>query len=215
MSFILAIHIVDNTAYSSPVGTFIQEQCRVVRGRLLRRSITRTSIPPVVPVIQEKLEWARKREASLGTDSRKAALQEWKERWRATRPRNRWRSSASQAEPSASRLKLHSQLKKAESSILVQARTGRIGLAHFLAKARVPGYESPTCRCGAEQETAEHTLLHCEIERERRKWPRGARFSDLVSIPRNTPIVTRWLIQCNRINQFQLANRLLYNEATS
>jgi hypothetical protein len=68
-----------------------------------------------------------------------------------------------------SRLKLYSQLKKAESLILVQTRTGRIGLAHFLAKARILGYENPTCRYGAEQETAEYTLLYCQIEKERRE----------------------------------------------
>ena len=43
----------------------------------------------------------------------------------------------------------------------VQARTGRIGLAHFLNKARVPGYETAACRCGLGDETAEHLLLHC------------------------------------------------------
>ena len=71
---------------------------------------------------------------------------------------------------SANRLKLHEHLKKAESSVLVQARTGRIGLAHFLAKVQVPGFETPSCRCELGDETAEHVLLHCEIEIERRSW---------------------------------------------
>ena len=39
-------------------------------------------------------------------------------------------------------LKLHKGLQKAESSMLIQLRTGRTGLRHFLNKVRVPGYES-------------------------------------------------------------------------
>ena len=112
--------------------------------------------------------------------------------------------------PSASRLKLHKQLKKAESSVLVQARIGRIGLAHFLNKARVPGYETPACRCGLGDETAEHLLLHCQLETERRQWQRGTRLRDLVSEPSSTATAARWIIQSGRIGQFQLAGKLLY-----
>jgi hypothetical protein len=94
-----------------------------------------------VPVIQEKLDWALRRERTFGTDSKKAILQEWHGKWYSGQRRSRWCSLASTEAPRASRLKLHKQLKRAESSVLVQARTsrtGRIGLAHFLNKARVP-----------------------------------------------------------------------------
>ena len=72
-------------------------------------------------------------------------------------------------ELSANRLWLHAQLKKAESLVLVQVRTGRIGLAHFLAKARVPGYDSPSCKSceSSDSETAEHLLLHYTGEAKR------------------------------------------------
>ena len=49
--------------------------------------------------------------------------------------------------PNKVALKLHSRLRKAESSVLVQARTGRIGLARFLFNHKVPGVESAKCRC--------------------------------------------------------------------
>lgn len=152
--------------YASPVGTFIQEQCRMISSRLQRRG-SRKIIPQIVPVIQEKLDWAQERERALGTDSRKAILQEWRTKWQSGQRRSRWCSRASAEEPSASRLLLHQQLKKAESAILVQARTGRIGLAHFLSKAHVPGFEAPTCSCERGDETAEHLLLHCQLESER------------------------------------------------
>ena len=105
----------------------------------LRHRGPRRIFPQVVPVIQEKLDWALRRDRTLGTDSKKTTLEEWHGKWYSGQRRNRWCSLASTRAPSASRLKLHKQLKKAENSVLVQARTGRIGLAHFLNKARVPG----------------------------------------------------------------------------
>ena len=114
-------------------------------------------------------------------------------------------------EPGANRLKLYTQLKKAESTVLIQARTGRIGLAHFLSKACVPGFESPACKCELGIKTAEHLLLHCQLETERRGWRQGATLSDLVSDPKNTAVTARWIIQSSRLDQFRLASRLLYS----
>ena len=192
----------------------IKEQCRMISSRLRRRGPQRIA-PQVVPVIQEKLDWALRRERTLGTDSKKAVLQEWHGKWYPGQRRNRWCSLAATEAPSASRLKLHKQLKKAESSVLVQARTGRIGLAHFLNKARVPGYETPACRCGLGDETAEHLLLHCRLETERRQWRRGTRLSDLVSEPSRAATTARWIIQSGRLGQFQLASKLLYGGESS
>jgi hypothetical protein len=52
--------------------------------------------------------------------------------------------------------------------MLIQLRTSRIGLSHFLHKARVPGHESDQCGCGTGLETPRHVLLHCPYEAERR-----------------------------------------------
>ena len=57
--------------------------------------------------------------------------------------------------------RLHSSLPKAHTSILTQIRTGKIGLAAFLHKCRVPGFSSPAHRCGWQQETAKHVILDC------------------------------------------------------
>jgi hypothetical protein len=57
-------------------------------------------------------------------------------------------------------LKLHSRLRKAESSVLVQARTGRIGLARFLFNHKVSGIESAKCRCKAREEAPWHMALY-------------------------------------------------------
>jgi hypothetical protein len=180
----------------------------MISSRLQRRNPQRVA-PMIVLIIQRKLDWANKREATLDTTGKKAIAQEWNIRWRLECRRG-WFSIAAIEEPSTRRLKLHNQLKKAESAVLVQARTGRIGLASFLYKAHVPGVDSPNCKCEQGVETAEHLLLHCPIERERREWKRGARLSELLSNPVYTVATAKWIIQSNRLGQFQLASRLLY-----
>ncbi|KAF7160205.1 hypothetical protein CNMCM6106_007641 [Aspergillus hiratsukae] len=62
----------------------------------------------------------------------------WEERWRAA-PRSA--AEAVPQPPDARVLQLHEGLHKAESSILTQLRTGKIGLADFLHKAGVPEVE--------------------------------------------------------------------------
>jgi hypothetical protein len=54
-------------------------------------------------------------------------------------------------------------------AVLVQARTGRIGLAKFLYNQRVPGVLSAQCRCSAGEETPRHMALYCTEEAERRQ----------------------------------------------
>lgn len=61
----------------------------------------------------------------------------------------------------ADRLKLHKNLLEAESSVLIQARTGKIGLAEFLFQARVPGFFNSGCRCGYRKQDVRHVVIFC------------------------------------------------------
>jgi hypothetical protein len=125
--------------------------------------------------------------------------------------RRSWPESiAALDQPSQSCLKLYSQLKKAESSALFQARTGGIGLRRFLASVKVPGVESEECLCEKGKETAEHVLLYCD-NTPQRAWSRGAQFRKLASEPAAVGQIARQLIQCGRLGQFRLASRLLYS----
>src|SRR5438045_6706528 len=99
--------------------------------------------------------------------SQQQAVQHWwKERW--GRKSYQWGVVGVSA-PCRNVLKTHKDLRKAESAVLTQIRTGRIGLAAFLNKVRVPDFPSPQCRCGQAQETAAHIILHCPLYAEARE----------------------------------------------
>jgi hypothetical protein len=55
--------------------------------------------------------------------------------------------------PTKQVLKLYKNLYKAESALLVQACTKRIGLAQFLYNRRVPDVVTAKCQCRAGHET--------------------------------------------------------------
>ena len=66
-------------------------------------------------------------------------------------------------------LDLYRDLLRAESSILVQIRTERTGLAHFLNIANVLGFESREYRCRGGLKTVRHVFIDYELENQRRE----------------------------------------------
>jgi len=117
--------------------------------------------------------------------------------------------------PTAQVLSLHKSLQKAESALLVQARTGKIGLGKFLHNRKVPGFETAQCRCRAGFETPRHIVLYCIEEAGRRgqlmdqagrKWT----YEQLTGRAQATKGFARWMMGSGRLGQFALAKRLLY-----
>jgi hypothetical protein len=55
-------------------------------------------------------------------------------------------------------------MKRAQSSLVVQLRTGKIGFRAFLYKMKVPGIEDPLCNSCEDKEemTVEHVLMKCQ-----------------------------------------------------
>jgi hypothetical protein len=97
--------------------------------------------------------------------------------------------------------------------MLVQPRTGRTRLRHFLSKVQVPRYESEQCICGTSPETPRRILLHCPHEAERRTVLIKAQggqldFNHLLDTPRGALVASKWMIRSGRILQFQLAGTL-------
>jgi hypothetical protein len=156
-------------------------------------------------------------------------LEDWKERWKRERDWKRVErivqpgtdlSSSSKAiledtPPNEAVLKLHSGLRKAESSVLVQACTGRIELAKFLYNCKVLGVLTAQCKCGAGEETPRHIALFCTDETERRRHLRvsGRRldYQQLIGTNGGAKRLAEWMIRSRRLGQFSLARHLLYS----
>jgi hypothetical protein len=179
---------------------------KLMRGRPRRRRRTRRDESTEG---EKRTRWA---EAWLQQGERQALLSQWKQRWEANRPE--W-GLAGVGPPSRKTIQLHAELQKAESSVLTQIRTGRIGLAAFLNKARVPEFPSPMCQCGQASETAKHVIAHCprftEVRRDLRDPRTGLMdIKSLVSEVEGAKRLARWFLRLRILPQFFLAEELLY-----
>ena len=58
---------------------------------------------------------------------------------------------------------LHLHLPKAVSAIIVQCRTGHVGLRAYLCWRHVPDYQHPLCDCGHATDTIIHRLAECPL----------------------------------------------------
>ena len=104
-------------------------------------------------------------------------------------------------------LRRHKKLRKEESSLLIQARTGRIGLRKFLFLRRVPSIATPYCECGEEEETVQHVLEGCTMnlgayELQRKEGPIALLIRRLQEGDRVRPIL-QWLM--GRLPEYRLA----------
>jgi hypothetical protein len=114
-------------------------------------------------------------------------------------------------------LRKYQDLIKAQSSLLVQVRTGVIGLRDFLFKQNVP-ISTPYCSCGEGRETVEHLVIWCPILPKPRTWPtREIRTHRDLSLvlqgegSRNLRLLKKvlgWLMDSGRLVEYKLARRL-------
>ena len=104
-------------------------------------------------------------------------------------------------------------LSKAQSSILTQVRTGKIGLAAFLCKRRVPNFPTPACSCRAQWETARHVVMDCpRLQRARRSLFAAAsttNYQAMISRPRPAAALTAWILRHGVLPQFSWAQEQL------
>jgi hypothetical protein len=107
-------------------------------------------------------------------------------------------------------LKKHENLTKAESSLLIQARTGAIGLNDFLFRARVPEISTPHCECGQGKETVEHLVVWCpQPPKPRGPWAQKIRTRhDLYKAllgDAHTRVILTWLTSLGKLTEYRLA----------
>jgi hypothetical protein len=150
-----------------------------------------------------------------------ALLATWKQRWELEQEAAHRRSRhitrtdlAASVPPGTRTLRLHDGLHKAESSLLVQLRTGKIGLKHFLLQARVPEILTDTCECGQARETASHLAVFCPLLRTQRARLVSAfqgpiDFLGSISQSKKTKTIVRWFMRTGRLEMYRLAIRLI------
>ena len=136
----------------------IRDACSTIRARILRRtnrrqrqqrqaSAQRAATPGVVRKTQVE-GWIGQQLNQWDGQEKKLVLQDWEKRWHAENRRlgratrlgadlGGRRVVPEDTPPTKQTLKLYEGLRKAESALLTQARTGRIGLAKFLYRRRV------------------------------------------------------------------------------
>ena len=163
-------------------------------------------------------EWGSDEGREVGED--KATLRDWLDRlkgqreWsRRRRPRRAIEATDEASPQDFQARKLHKHLTKAKSSLLVQTRTGAIGLGAFLFSRRVPSQPSPWCSCGEGRETVAHLVVRCsEVAAERELLL--VRIADerelrlqLADKP-NAPKIVSWLLSLGRLKEYRLALEL-------
>jgi len=162
------------------------------------------------------------------TSPEAAAEQAWRRRWQeeyneAVRQRPRRHKEAAD-EPlfTEEAVRRHDGLRKVESSVLVQARTGKIGLRDFLFQRRVPEAVTPLCSCSrAERETVEHLVLRCDnVSGQRRTWLQeqaqplrtSSDFAAALQCPKRAKLIARWILGTGRLQEYSLAVEIMDEE---
>jgi hypothetical protein len=109
--------------------------------------------------------------------------------------------------PGKGLLQVHRGLRKALSSVMVQMRTGRIGLSGFLARIGIR--ESARCSCDEGIQTPRHVLLECGLhvglrrEMLRKIGDPTLDYAALVSQPKHAQHVANFILKTGLLEQFR------------
>lgn len=212
------------------VSKEIKKACDIITQRIRNRGRGRPRRRPPDTPKQEALKWAKQwKEEGLalppvddpdGRAERKKKLQiedipmwrKWQAYLKASKDRS-YHTTPNRIDLFG--LSVHDNLRKAESSVLVQMRTGVNGLSTTLSRLRVPG-ETEECTCDEGRETTAHYLLWCrqqEPERQKLRAICRGRPLDIGRLLTEESMVSevcRWIIQTGRFKQFSLAGTFLY-----
>jgi hypothetical protein len=167
---------------STGLAQVIQEACNTVSNRLRSQTQSRhrtrahpAHIAPSTPGYRPRgwtAKWVGGPAGPWDRREKKIVERDWVVRWRTEtakldRPLRPGMDLGDRkvvledSAPTKDILRLHKELCKAESALLVRARTGRIGLARFLHSCKVPGLECAKCQCRAGEETPRPIALSC------------------------------------------------------
>lgn len=173
----------------------VENFCRRIRNNLQRRQRQR-------PNTLERPN----HQPGQGENTWRTLQEKWKQKWESYRRAHVDGPPATADLKAKEILKMRSQLPRRETTMATLVRSECIGLRAFLHKRRVPGFDNPACDCGGGRQTAKHTIMFCT------KWDRAALFEGagsqdyrkMVSTARGIRAITRWMISCGILEQFNL-----------
>ena len=141
-------------------------------------------------------------QASSKKELQKLFTKEWEDQWKEKKRRSYpgWQTFCQK--PHKNNLKLYKELQKAEASLLLQIRTGRIGLASFLFRAGAPDFPTPLCVCGQAEEIAKHITSSCSLySRQRQQVSFNPQdFTTIISNPELLQKFLYWFMSLKRLN---------------
>ena len=171
----------------------IENFCRRIRNNLQRRQ---RQCPNTLE---------RPNQPEQGENTWRTLQEKWKQKWESYRRTHVDGPPAAADLKAKEILKMRSQLPRRDTTMATLVRSECIGLRAFLHKRRVPGFDNPACDCGGGRQTAKHTIMFCT------KWDRATLFTagsqdyrKMVSTARGIQAITRWMISCGILEQFNL-----------
>ncbi|EAQ88620.1 hypothetical protein CHGG_05239 [Chaetomium globosum CBS 148.51] len=217
----------DGQGGKKTAGSVILTACQRIQQRLRSKSGNRgrpRTVELREPTAVEKAARTIARWTGGTVDTNKVVEEAWRARWlkerdgRAiTRPADDFDHQQETLFRNET-LRRHDGLSKAKSSLLIQIRTGAIGLRDFLFTRGVPKVLTPACECGEGREPAEHLVVWCLAPPLTRRWERtGIRtrrdfYSVLHGINPTTARLARrvldWLMDSWKLPMYNLARRL-------
>lgn len=141
---------------------------------------------------------------------KKRTREEWEKRWQS-HPHGRTYYPYAPT-PHKSHLAAHGDRKKALSSVIIQMKTGKIGLNSYLHGIRPDKATTDRCRgCLVHRETIHHVLIDCPSYRvDRRKyWREGAPHSlrEIFTDTQKTVTAAKLMLSLALLHQFSRVNR--------
>ncbi|EAQ87046.1 hypothetical protein CHGG_08299 [Chaetomium globosum CBS 148.51] len=217
----------DGQGGKKTAASVVLTACRKIQQRLSSRRGNRgrpRTLGPQGPTAVERAAGTVMRWTGGTVDTNRVVEEAWKARWlkerdgRAiTRPADDFDHQQETLFRNET-LRRHDGLSKAKSSLLIQIRTGAIGLRDFLFTRGVPGVLTPACECGERRETAEHLVVWClapPLTRRRERTGIRTRrdfYSVLHGINPTTARLARrvldWLMDSGKLSMYNLTRRL-------
>jgi len=148
----------------------------------------------------------------LAAAAKRAVRERIRERWSKQWEREKTSAPTKRLvqAPNKKTIRIYEGLSKPQCAILIQMRTMRIGLRHFLFK--IKAVNSDKCSCGEGSQTPKHVVMQCShhIELRKRLWREldnieglETDYDKIVSHPQATRYVVNFMHRTGLLQQFQ------------